>query len=227
MDKNTNKKDVIDVKYEEEEPQMYLSLPEVANYLNESESALRYWCDCFKDFLHIKTEGRKRKLNKENIKILQDIQNKRRNDNYTVNQTYHYLGKKYGNEKVKVLDKKPVDNNEIFTQAIANLLSTEINKSINKSLDTMTNKIIQNITSSLEKQTELNIQNKDELKKYIKDTFANHTDEVKTILDNKELEATKKDNEIINLLKENMKKRQEEYEKEKDKSFFSRIFHKK
>ena len=45
------------------------------------------------------------------------------------------------------------------------------------------------------------------------------------MLDNKELEATKRDNEMMDKLKESMEERREEYKKSKGHSIFSKIFH--
>ena len=217
----------------------YYSMGEVASLINESDSTIRFWCIKFKDILHIKRSGTHRKFTKQNIEQLKTIRYLLREKHYSINQVIEFASKPTTDKLTKDIKK----DNPIILQMFSSIITNEIEKQLSLYKDNslielknmftdniipeLQNKIIENITSNLEKQNELNIQNREELKKYIKDTFANHTDEVKTILDNKELEATKKDNEIINLLKENMKKRQEEYEKEKDKSFFSRIFRKK
>mgnify|MGYP007033745202 FL=1 len=54
----------------------------------------------------------------------------------------------------------------------------------------------------------------------------NNFKDFKSTLDTKEFEFTKKDSELISSLKNILQKREDEYEKNKNKSLFTRIFHK-
>lgn len=221
MDKKQINEDIIDTEYEEEKPPIYLSVSECAKIIDERETALRYWCDYFNDILHIKRNGRNRCIDEKSLKILKDIHILRRKEKYTMPQTYDYVKKKY-NDNIKVLQKIPKNNNELFIKAIAN----EISIDLNKSLDSISNNIIENISNNIQNQNKLQLQNKNELERYIKDTIKDCVTDIKSSLDDKEVNADKKDLELTKLLKKILEERREEYKKTKKQSLFTRIFHK-
>lgn len=220
MDKK-EENNIIDAEYSEEKLPVHLSVSECAKIINETDTTTRYWCDYFDKILHIKRNGRNRSIDERTLKILQDIHFLRREEKYTMEQTYSYIKERYV-DNTKVIKEIPKNNNDLFINAISN----EITKNLSKSLNIMSENLIENISSVIQNQNKMQNQNKEELKKYIDDALSNNFSKFKSTLDTKEFEFTKKDSELISSLKNILQKREYEYEKRKNKSLFTRIFHK-
>lgn len=217
MDKKTEN-NIIDTEYTEENLPIYLSVSECAKMINETDTTIRYWCDYFKNILHIERNGRNRSIDEKNLKILQDIHFLRREEKYTMQQTYNYIKKRYIDNKTTVLQESPKNKNDLFINAI----SKEISKNLSESLNNISKNIIENISSIIQEQNK----NKEELKDYIDTTLNNSLKEFKLTLDNKEFEFTKRDSELISSLQKTLERRREEYITKKKQSFLYKIFHK-
>lgn len=227
----------------------YFSISEVAKEIKEPASTIRFWCIKFKDILYIKRSGTHRKFTQHNINQLLTIKKLLREKHYSVEQVIEFSNKPNIDEISTDIEQNDPVTLQIFSTIIANEVERQLSAYKDTTISTLKNEFIDviipklqsvmvstvndtlseklnMIDNTIEKQNELQIQNKEDLKKYINEAVNNNLKEIKLTLDDKEANSDKKDLELTELLKKILQERTEEYEKSKKKSLFARIFHK-
>lgn len=227
----------IDVEFEEDTSTRYINgkpiywnTSQVAEQLGIESSAVRYYCDCFSDFIKVKRSGRNRKFTDKNIEQLKFIKKLLKEDNLTIEQAKEFLSLK----DTSKLEHK-IENEEPLP---AKILATMVSKQLSEQLENIKVQIIEEIIGTIntnfEYQSEIQQQTKVELKdciavtvdEIVTETLDNSLKEFKATLDIKEQEANKRDIEMLDLLHKNLEARRQEDLQKQNKGFFSRLFRK-
>lgn len=224
----------IDVEFEEDTSTRYINgkpifwnTSQVAEQLGIESSAVRYYCDCFSDFIKVKRSGRNRKFTDKNIEQLRFIKKLLKEDNLTIEQAIEFLTVKDSD----VMQHKIEKEEPLPTIVLANMIGSQISQQLDDMKIQIVEDLIQKMNVNFQYQNEIQQQSKAELMDYIAITIDNKLetkfDDFKATLDLKEQEATKRDNEILDLLHKNLEARKQENElQHQNKGFFSRLFKK-
>ena len=216
-----NDEKIIDVSFTEtdikEERPFYYTTSQVAIMLGETDSAVRVWCNQFKDILKIETSGRNRTFRQEDIDQLKIIKSLIRDKGFSHKQVIEHLSKKEDEilNEVAVADKDP-----LAVQSIAVALAKEINSN-------MTNVMKDMYVHFEEREDRIKKENQEQIQS-LKDTINDLSEKLDNqfkALDDKELEAKNRDLEISDLLHKSLEERKQENNSEK-KGFFERWFSK-
>ncbi|QPW62045.1 MerR family transcriptional regulator [Clostridium botulinum] len=233
----------VDVDYSNIDEELTYKTPEVAEILNENESTIRYWCDCFSDYIHIEREGRNRKFTKENIDDLAYTRDLLKKERLTIKQAqkrWEDLKRNPSSStKVASIREIPSQNEDILNEQ-ALLKLEEIKKQFLKDISIQINNTIsEQLSVALNSHNEALERTQSELKDYISATIEDkleaNMDNLKAHINtatentNKEIEKVyNKDIELVNNLKKHMEERRkqnEEQNKEQDKKgFFRKLF---
>lgn len=224
----------IDVEFEEDTSTRYINgkpiywnTSQVAEQLGIESSAVRYYCDCFSDFIKVKRSGRNRKFTDKNIEQLKFIKKLLKEDNLTIEQAKEFLTVKDSD----VMQHKIEKEEPLPTTVLANMIGNQISQQLDDMKIQIVEDLIQKMNVNFQYQNEIQQQIKEDLKNYIAITIDNKLetkfDDFKATLDLKEQETTKRDNEILDLLHKNLEARKQENELQRqNKGFFSRLFRK-
>lgn len=223
-------KDIVDVEYQEIEDGIYLTAPQVAQKINDVDSRVRHWGDVFGDLIGIeRTNGRKR-YKESDVPKFAFIKDLLDNKKFTHEQARVYLSKhgfQYAEFKSDLIDPK----DPLGFQALASALSVEVDNKLKQFANELISNISNQLTEHLISQKQMNLETKAEIESAVDEIVSEKLDqslqEFKTTLDTKEQEATKRDNEMIEYLKQHMEDRKKENElqlQQQKKGFFSRLF---
>jgi len=236
--------DVIDVDYNENTDlkyikgkPLYYKTAQVGSQLSESDSTVRFWCECFKDFLPIQTSGRNRMFTDGDIEKLKYIQKLLREDHLTISQVKEYCSE----QDTSVIERKIKKADPIALQSLASALAIEIGTQLEEYKLQIKNELIAEMKEQFDEQNKLQNQNKldiqefiaitvkNELKENIQTEIKNQTNDIKIIVNNMEQEASRNLIEREDLLRHNMEERklqqnQQEVIKQQKKGFFSKLF---
>ncbi|WP_039230875.1 MerR family transcriptional regulator [Clostridium haemolyticum] len=229
----------VDVNYSDLDKELTYTTSEVAEILNENESTIRYWCDCFSDYIHIEREGRNRKFTKSNIDDLAFTKELLKKERFTIKQAQkrweHIKTQPSQNTKIISTTETTSQENVLNEQALLKLeeikkqflndISTQINNTISQQLSTALNahnegleqtkvELKDYISATIEDKLEANISN---LKAHIDATTENTNKQIHQIYD--------KDVELVNDLKKHMEERKQQNEEQNNKKgFFGKLF---
>ena len=240
MDK-VKKNDIIDVDFTEADEDLlenkdinkkplYYNCMQVAQIVDEPDSTIRYWSKVFQPLLQIKTSNNVRKYTKTNIENLLFIKKLLKEDGLTVKQAMEYCSKKGFDNETGLID----TSNPLVIQTFISAMTTQMDKKI----EHMQNQIIEKQQQMINNLNNMLIEREENLKENIivtvDEVISEKMNEFNNTLDNKfesiqkEIAITKDMNEKIDSMRESMKQRKEESEKENQekKSFWSRLLNK-
>ncbi len=197
-----------------QEKQEIFSTSEVARRIGETDSALRIWCDKFEDILKIQKSGRNRMFTEENIQELLKIKSLIRDKGYT----HDLVIKHYNKTEDEILNELSSPNDPLAIQTISTLIAGELNKGLTTAL----NGFMEELKQREEVVRKENQEQINELKSTI-DKLTDKIDNQIKYTDERELEAKKRYDEVISLLKSKMEQRHKENEDKPKKSFLQRL----
>lgn len=135
-------------------PKFY-NTSQTATKLNLTDSAVRFYCTKFKDFLNIEIEGNRRRFKKEDIEKLSYIKKLLDENGYTIKQVNEYLSK----ENIS----KTNTNSDSQIDEIVSKLIEKFDKSLNKVKD----ELLQAIDIKFKELIDIENKNKNELIEFI------------------------------------------------------------
>ncbi|APH20823.1 TPA: helix-turn-helix domain-containing protein [Clostridium botulinum] len=205
---------------------LFHTTSQVAEMVGVPKSTITYWSRVFRDLLDVENK-RYRKIDIEKLKFIKKLT---KEDGLTLKQVSEYCSTK--GFDINEIEQSVVDSsNPLAIQTIMSALSVEIDKKLNSFSDELLNKIDEKQKSGILIQQEMNDKLHETIALTVDEIVSEKLDksvsEFKCYVDEKERQATKKDTEMLDMLKNNMeerKKQQEELEAEKKKSFWGRLF---
>lgn len=225
-----NNKDIVDVEYQEIEDGIYLTAPQVAQKINDADSRVRHWGDVFGDLIGIERVNGRKRYKESDVSKFAFIKDLLDNKNFTHEQARVYLSKhgfQYAEFKSDLIDPK----DPLGFQALASALSVEVDNKLKQFANELISNISNQLTEHLISQKQMNLETKAEIESAVDEIVSEKLNqslqEFKSTLDTKEQEATKRDAEMIEYLKQHMEQRKKENElqlQQQKKGFFSRVF---
>lgn len=237
--KDFNKDKIIDAKYvniDEKlekkatkvirgEPLFYTTT-QVAKMVEVEPSTIRFWTKRFKDLLDVEFSNKNRQYKKVDIEKLKFIKKLTKEDGLTLKQVDEYCSEE--GFDMEDIEKNVMDSsNPLAIQTIISALTVEFNKELDSKLSNLKQTILQEIEKRNDTVHENIVTTVDEI---VTEKLDKSLKEFQVHVDKKELETTKRLAETEKILKQHMKEKQlleEKLEKEKHKSFFSKLFKKK
>lgn len=239
-------KKIIDIDYEdykEEDPiienssemingePLFYSATQVSVLINEDVSTVRYWSKRFDKLLNIEVSNKNRRQYKKiDIEKLKFIKKLAKEDGLTLSQIEEYANTKGFN--IDNIEKSVLDSsNPLAIQTFITAVTMEIDKKLNSFSEELLNKINEQQKVNFVIQQEVNEKLQEVIAvtvdQIIDEKLTQSLQEFKSTLDTKEQEATKRDTEMIEYLKQHMEERKKENElqlQQQKKGFFSRLF---
>lgn len=216
---DTQNNNAIDVEYTDLSNQVFLTAPQIAKELNVNPAKIRYWADTYGDIevCGVKWIDDRKKYEPKSIKAFKLIQKLVEEKNYSKPQVRDYLtnyGVSFPNGENALVNPE----NPISFEAIESILSLEMEENLQEFIEYMTTQLEESNKKMIE-----NLEEKISLKvdEVVSDTIDKHLSEIK-----KEFEKTAELNEKLDNMKILMDERKKEYEEEKNKSWFKKIFKK-
>lgn len=202
---------------------LYYSTSQVSQMISETDSTIRFWCSKFKDIIKIEMSGSHRKFSEDNIEKLKYIKRLLREDHFSINQVIEFAGKDIPSNEIKIQNQEPM-----AMKALASAIMIEVGAELEDYKLMIKEDLIQEIKQGFIDQKKLQENDKVELRDFIavaiQDNFDNKLTELKGIIDTKEMEATKRDTEMLDFMKKNMEDRKLINTESEKKGFFKKIF---
>lgn len=210
----------IDVEFEEDTSTRYINgkpiywnTSQVAEQLGIESSAVRYYCDCFSDFIKVKRSGRNRKFTDKNIEQLRFIKKLLKEDNLTIGQAKEFLTVKDSD----VMQHKIEKEEPLPTTVLANMIGNQISQQLDDMKIQIVEDLIQKMSINFQYQNEIQQQIKEDLKNYIAITIDEKLDtslqEIKSCLESQEQLAQQRDTELLDKLRKGMEEHRKQNEK--------------
>jgi len=230
--------------------QKYYSIGQVADRVNVPKSTIDYWTIAFNELLKVDKSNVQRRYTEKNIQFLIRVKKLLKEENYSIEQAKKLLAKEkihYDNnnkdnenndlninaehEKItiedflKILDDKLNSLKQSQQDSITQLeqnLQLEYTKNIIPKIEDVINKINIQIDSNIKQSDKKHNISIDLLNKNLK----NYVSQLNSTLEKKENANKERDIQLSLLLKNILKEKQEENDKNQKMSFWFRIFHK-
>lgn len=227
---NEERNNIVDIEFTEDKTvkfikgkPLYYKTNDVADLLEENPSTIRFWTECFKDFLNIELSGRNRKFKEVDIEKLRYIKKLLREDNLTINQVKQYCSE----EDMSIIESKMKQSEPIMIQSIASAITLEVGAYMEDFKESLRQQILQEIKDGLIQQQNSLQSFQNDLKEYIAVTIAeevkSNVESIKGHIDTIELRARERDLEMMDVLKKGMEE-QRRLNEQKKKGFWSRLF---
>ena len=209
------------------EPLFYSTI-QVAELVGVDASTIRYWSKRFDNLLDIQVSNKNKQYRKSDISKLKFIKKLAKEDGLSLQQVEDYCSTKGFNlEDIEnaVLDQ----SNPLAVQVFTSAVMSEINQNLNSFAEKLLAQIDEKNKNHIISQQELNEKLREEIVTTVDEVVSEKLDtkltELKDFIDAREIE-TKRDNEMIDIIKNNMEQKKEESVNEK-KGFFKNIFGKR
>jgi len=210
---------------------LFYTTTQTASMVGDVEpSVIRYWTKRFSNILNIETSNKNKRYSLKDVAKLKFIKKLAYEDKLTLQQVEEYCSAKgFDIDDIEnaVLDR----NNPLAIQAFTSAVMTEINDNLNNFAERLLESIDEKNKNYAITQQELNEKLREEVVLTVDEVVSERLDkqltDIKSLIDNQELEATKRDTEILDIIKMNMEQKKEESAKEEiNKGFFRKIFKK-
>ena len=208
---------------------LFYSTIQVAELVGVDASTIRYWSKRFDNLLDIQVSNKNKQYRKSDISKLKFIKKLAKEDGLSLQQVEDYCSTKGFNlEDIEnaVLDQ----SNPLAVQVFTSAVMSEINQNLNSFAEKLLAQIDEKNKNHIISQQELNEKLREEIVTTVDEVVSEKLDtkltELKDFIDAREIEATKRDNEMIDIIKNNMEQKKEESVNEK-KGFFTNIFGKR
>jgi DNA-binding transcriptional MerR regulator len=166
--------------------------------------------------------GSHRRFKEDDIERLKYIKKLLREEGYSINQVIEFAGQDKVKAETQIEKREP-----LAMQALATAVAIEVGSQLEEYKLMIREELKEEIRNNFKAQEILQENNKEELKDYIAVAIQEQLGKISEHLDSREIEAKKRDEEKMDLLKKNMEEREklaQELEKEKSKGFFGRLF---
>lgn len=234
-------KNAIDVDYVDIGNEIYLTAPQIAQKINDTDIRVRHWGDSFGDIIGLeKVNGRKRYKESDTPKfafIKELLDNKK----FTHEQAKSYLSK-YGFKYAEYNSGLVNTKDPLGFQALASALSVEVSGKLSQFSEDMLSNISNQLSDYIKIQQNINMQMKAELESAVDEIVTEKLEPQQSQIDNiieeklnefkdqfleemkQELAVTKEDSKNIQHLKELMEQRQIESNEVVKVSLWDKIF---
>ena len=221
-----NNNNAIEVEYKDVKNEIYLTAPQIAQKIGDTDIRVRHWADCFYDLIGIEKLNGRKKYKESDVERFAFIKDLLDSKNFSHDQVRIYIAKhgfKYAEYDSGLVDTK----DPLGFQVLASALSVEVENKLSQFKDELLTKFSEQLSNQIKLQLEMNLEMKAEIESAVDEVVSEKLDsklsDLKSYIDTKEQEAKIRDIELIDTLKENMNKRKEEAIKEK-KGIFGKIF---
>ncbi|MHB9924615.1 helix-turn-helix domain-containing protein [Clostridium botulinum] len=209
---------------------LFYTTTQVSEMVGVEPSTIRFWSKRFENLLDVEISNKNKQYKKLDVEKLKFIKKLTREDGLTLQQVQDYCSTK--GFDINEIEQSVVDSsNPLAIQTIMSALTVEIDKKLNSFSENLLNEIDKRQKSGILIQQEMNDKLHETIALTVDEIVSEKLDksvsEFKSYVDEKERQATSRDIEMIDMLKNNMeerKKQQEELEAEKKKSFWGRLF---
>ena len=205
---------------------LFYTTTQVAEMIDEEPSTIRFWSKRFERLLDVEVSNRNKQYKKKDIEKLRFIKKLAKEDGLTLQQVEDYCNKKgFDGESIESAILQA--GNPLAIQVFTSAVMVEVEKKLNL----FAQELIKNIDETNNKQLIMQKELNDKLHETIVTTvdevvserIDNKLNEIKVMLDNKELEAKQRDNEMMDILRKGMEQKKVENENENKKGFWSRF----
>lgn len=209
---------------------LFYTTTQVSEMVGVEPSTIRFWSKRFENLLDIEVSNKNKQYKKTDVEKLKFIKKLAKEDGLTLQQVEDYCSSK--GFDINEIEQSVVDSsNPLAIQTIMAALTVEIDKKLNSFSNELLNKIDEKQKNGILIQQEMNDKLHETIALTVDEIVSEKLDksvsEFKSYVDEKERQATSRDIEMIDMLKNNMeerKKKQEELEAEKKKSFWGRLW---
>jgi DNA-binding transcriptional MerR regulator len=227
---NNSEETIIDTDYKDTsnsreingKPILYTT-SQVANMLDITDSALRFYCKKFKDFIQPEMSGSHRRFTDHNIEQLKHVI-KLKEEGLTIGQIQEYGSLK---DKGK-LEKQIVNHEPVAMKVIATEVAYEIAFQLEDFKEQLKQEMLNGMMMA---KNELEIAITSAVDSKLDEKFNKNAEQFKSYIDQKEIEAKQRDHEMMDFLKNSLEQRQQQFlqqqEEKTKKSFLSKIFNSK
>ncbi|HDK7176576.1 TPA: MerR family transcriptional regulator [Clostridium botulinum] len=208
---------------------LFFTTMQVSTMVGVEPSTIRFWSKRFENLLDVEISNKNKQYKKSDVEKLKFIKKLTREDGLTLAQVQDYCSTK--GFDINEIEQSVVDSsNPLAIQTIMSALTVEIDKKLNSFSENLLNEIDKRQKNGILIQQEMNDKLHETIALTVDEIVSEKLDksvsEFKSYVDEKERQATSRDIEMIDMLKNNMeerKKQQEEIEAEKKKSFWGRL----
>jgi DNA-binding transcriptional MerR regulator len=212
---------------------LFYTTTQVASLIMVEPSTVRYWTKRFENLLNIEISNRNKQYKKSDIEKLKFIKKLAYEDNLTLQQIEDYCSTK--GFDINNIEKGIIDaSNPLAIQTFISAVTVEMEKKLNEFAISLLEKVEDTHKSYLNKQQDLNdklhediVTTVDEVvSEKLDSKFDEKLDKLQSYIDQRELQAKERDQEIIDTLKQSMEERKrinEQLEQEKSKSWWDKI----
>lgn len=188
---------------------LYYSPTQVADILGINYSKVIYYSKYFADLLDIELSNRNRRYKKSDIEKLKFLLELAQ-DGLTLKQIKEYCAEKVPEDITKDV---AVSNNPLQIQVLVKAMTEELDSLIDSKLSVY-----------LKQSKEMIEESNEFIKEQVALTMESRNNDLKTYIDQKELEFRQKDQDKIDLMRKQMEETKKENEITSKKGFWSRIF---
>ncbi|EPY2277991.1 helix-turn-helix domain-containing protein [Clostridium sporogenes] len=208
---------------------LFFTTMQVSKMVGVEPSTIRFWSKRFENLLDVEISNKNKQYKKSDVEKLKFIKKLTKHDGLTLQQVQDYCSTK--GFDINEIEQSVVDSsNPLAIQTIMSALTVEIDKKLNSFSENLLNEIDKRQKNGVLIQQEMNDKLHETIALTVDEIVSEKLDksvsEFKSYVDEKERQATSRDIEMIDMLKNNMeerKKQQEEIEAEKKKSFWGRL----
>lgn len=237
-----NDENIIDVDYTDTELEseisgkvingepLFYTTAQASEMVGVEPSTIRFWTKRFDSLLDIEVSNKHRRYKKSDIAKFKFIKKLAYDDGLTLQQIEDYCSSK--GFDINDIENGIIDaNNPIAIQAFVSAMTVEIDKKLNNFSEQLLDKFNDSLKNYLLMQAEMN----DKLQEHIVTTvdevvtekLDSKLESFKSYVDQRELEAKQREDELFAMVKASMedrKKLAEELQKEKSKGLFRKLF---
>jgi DNA-binding transcriptional MerR regulator len=233
-----DEKKVIDVDFTEDSQEtssingkpLYFSTSQVAQMLNLSDSAVRFYCTKFKDIIKPEMSGSHRKFSESDIEKLRYIKKLLKEDGLSMNQVLEYASEK----DVKAIEKKIEKQEPLAMQALATAVAIEVGAQledyklmIKEELLNEMKTQFKNQEDLIRQQEELQENRTEELKDFIavsvREGVQEELKELKGKIDEREFDANERLKQISDKFSASLEE-QKKLNEQKNRGLWSKLF---
>lgn len=236
-----NDENIVDIEFQEAENEIYITAPQLAQKINDTDIRVRHWADKFGDLIGIEKINGRKKYKESDIPSFAFIKDLIDSKNFSHEQVRNYIEKhgfKYAEYDSGLVNPK----DPLGFQALASALSVEVDNKLSKFSDEFTKQFIEKISNTLVEnlynQQQMNIELKAEIEASVDNIISEKLqslslkvensieNQLQMQIDEQERRFIERDIKNIELIKQHMdeRKKENEIEKQNKKGFWSRIF---
>lgn len=251
MDK---KEKIFDVEYQDIQNEIYLTAPQLAKKINDTDTRVRYWGDQYADLMGLEKINNSIKYKESDVYKFAFVKDLFENKKMKHDQIKEYVSKhgfKYAEYDSGLIDPK----DPLGFQVLASALTLEVNEKLKEFANVILSEVSDQLNNHLQNQRDLNLQTKAEIETAVDEIITEklnenlnnitnavsqsidsvniNIDSVKSHIDKIEQQTKEKDIQMVETLKQHMEERKQTQEliglqqgviQSQKKGFFGRLF---